>query len=239
MSIFASIVCTIGILNSFCITSAQEAVTLKTFEDAIMSIKPIDGTKIVFSRTDVMFKNAADIPIFKAADDDIAEYLGMHDQQDICVIEMKNNVTDFDTWIWNDMEVQPNGEYLVDMDTVFAEANLKEFKQSGKMNRQLQLVEKQDIFENDLNMIVFFKNESEAIALSKLVHNFAHSKSCWNVLQADPPRGVTKIPSIGITLPKVFGREHVSILTLPASEYSLNMFVNANIKELEMKLQNK
>ena len=233
MASLTSIVCALGIFNSFCLTSASKDVTLKTFENDILSINPIDGTKIVFSQGDVMFKNAADIAVFKTSDNDLIEYLGMREQQDICVLEMKNNVTDFDTWTWNNIldEDEP-----VDMDTVFAEASLKEFKQTGEMNHHLQLVEKQDIFEHDLNIIVFFKNISNAIKMSQMVRNIdaGISKSCWDVLQSDPPPSVTKIPSIGITSPKIFGNEHVSILSLSPSNYSLNVFVNANIKELEM-----
>lgn len=233
MSILTPVMCTLGIFNSFCLTSVYKDVSFKTFEEDILSVNPIDGTKIVFSRGDVTYQNAADIPVFKTSDNDLAEYLGMHNQQDICVLEMKNNVTDFDTWIWNNIveEDQP-----VDMDTVFAEASLKEFKQSGEMNHRLQLIEKQDIFENELNIIVFFKNASNAIKMSKMVRNIdaSISKSCWDVLQSDPPHSVTKIPSIGITSPTIFGHEHVSILTMPTCNHSLNAFVNANIKELEI-----
>lgn len=232
MAIVSSIVCTLGIFNSFCLTSASKDVTLKTFESNVLSINPVDGTKIVFSRGDVMFKNAADITVFKTSDNDLTEYLGMR-EQDICVLEMKNNVTDFDTWIWNNAF---DDDEPVDMDTIFAEATLKEFKQSGEMNHPLQLVEKQDIFEHDLNIIVFFKNASNAIKMSQMVRNIDAniSKSCWDVLQSDPPSSVIKIPSIGITSPKIFGNKHVSILAVPLSNYSLNVFVNANIKELEM-----
>lgn len=233
MSVLSSVVCTLTLLNMLCFASAHKAIALKTFEEDIMSTNPVDGTKFVFSRTDVRFTNTDGITVFKTSDTDLAEYLGMYEQQDICVIEMKNNVTDFDTWIWNGRltENEP-----INMDTVFAEANLKEFKQTGGFNQQLQLLEKQNIFENEINIIVFFKNASNAIDMATLVRNIDTDipKSCWNVLQSDPPPTITKIPSIGITSPTVFGTKHVSMLTLPAREHSLNAFVKANIKELEI-----
>ena len=76
---------------------------------------------------------------------------------------MKNNRTDFDTWVWDGAEVQPDGSTVVDIDTIFAEATLKEYKQSGQMNKALKLFEKQNIFEHDLNMVVFFKNATHCV----------------------------------------------------------------------------
>jgi len=238
MSILSSVMCTIGIFNSLCLSTASNDLTLQTFEAGILEVAPVDGTKIVFSRGPIAFKNAGDLPIFNVVDNDLADYLGM---QDICYIEMKNNRTDFDTWVWDGAEVQPDGSTVVDIDTIFTEATLKEYKQSGQMNKALKLFEKQNIFEHDLNMVVFFKNATAAIHLSNLVHNVKAdiSKSCWNVLHSDPPAYVKHIPSIGITSPKIFGDKHISLLMSVPHQNVLDTFVNANIKELKVSLQEK
>mgnify|MGYP006080894339 CR=1 FL=1 len=231
MSILSSVVCTIGIFSSFCLSKPYKQISLDTFETDIMSTDPEDGSKIVISRHNISFKNAGGLPIFQVDDTDLVHYLG---PQYISVIELKDNVTDFDMWTW-DGHIDPNG--IIDMDSVLSEATRKEFKQSGQMNVKLQLIEKQNIFEDDLHIVVFFKNETEAMEISHLVNNIDAdiSKSCWNVFSSDPPSSVRKIPSVGITSRNVFGYEHVSILSVPISEYSLNAFVNANIKELKMK----
>ena len=238
MSIITSVLCIMGIFNSMCLTTALNELTFKTFETEILEVAPTDGTKIVFSRGPISFKNAGDIPIFNVVDNYLADYLGM---RDICYIELKNNRTDFDTWVWDGVEIQPDGSTVVDIETVFAEATLKEYKQTGQMNKALNLLEKQDIFEHDLNIVVFFKNATSAIHLSKLVHNLNAdiSKSCWNVLHSDPPTFLKRIPSIGITSPKIFGKKHISLLMSVPQQDVLDTFVNANIKELEIKLQKK
>ena len=227
------------IFNYCCTAKAYKDITFESFESNIMDLSPLDGTKIIFSQHDITFNNPSDVPIFKVCDAKLAKYLGMQNLQDISIIQMKENVTNFDTWIWNGVEIDSGGNTLVDVDTVLDEATPKSFVQTGKMNKALQLVEKQDIFENDLHIVVFFRNASEATHLANLVHNIKQdvAKSCWDVLVSDPPYEITRIPSIGITSRKVFGYNHIPILNMPPSDYSLNVFVNANIKELNMVLE--
>tara|TARA_B110000879_G_C11120245_1_gene491416 strand:+ start:84 stop:803 length:720 start_codon:yes stop_codon:yes gene_type:complete len=213
-------------------------VTFATFEELVLAKAPSDDARIVFAHGNSKVINHWNTTIFQTNDDNLSKYMGINTNT-ISLISLTKNRTDFDTWLFNETIIEPNGDIVFDISDLL-EFQVKSkphvFAQTTLMHPQLKLTLDNNIYKKNVNVVLFFRNHAEAMTLAGLIHTMNYSNvtyQCWDILQSDPPVAIDMIPSIGITS-KVL--EHrIPLLQVEANEKTLRWFIEANLKELAIK----
>ena len=221
----------------FTIVASLKDMTMTTFENIIINELHTDGSNgVIVSGNHKLINNK--FPVFNVVDDYLFRYLGMQEGS-ISLISLKDNRTNFDTWTSNETVLEPGGNTAYDVNTLLEKKQHQPpqvFKQQNKMNKELDLYMDNDAYKGNVNVILFFRDNTEALELANIIHqqNFTNvTYTCWDVLRSDPPVFIDTIPSIGITSDIL--KHRIPILRHPVNNETLKTFIQANLKEIAIK----
>tara|TARA_B110000977_G_C10972398_1_gene452821 strand:+ start:78 stop:776 length:699 start_codon:yes stop_codon:yes gene_type:complete len=224
------------LLFLFPIVASYQDIGINTFESKILNRLPKDGSHGILTTGNPALINN-NLPVFNVIDDSLFRYLGM-EEGSVSLISLKDNRTNFDTWLFNETTVETDGSIAFDVNALLEtkQTNPQVFEQENKMNKELNLFMDNEAYKGNVNVILFFRDEVKAMALANMIHqqNFINvTYNCWDMLKSDPPIFIDTIPSIGITS-KVL-QERIPILRYPVNNETLKTFIEANLKEIAIK----
>ena len=208
-----------------------------SFDKIILKKLQTDGSNGILTTGNPKLINN-NLPVFNVVDNYLYRFLGM-EQASISLISLKDNATNFDTWVLNETVVESDGTLAFDVNTLIEHRNNilpQVFKQKNQMNEKLNLYMDNEVYKGHVNVILFFRDEAEAMSLANMINkqNFANvTYNCWDVLQSDPPTFIDTVPSIGITSEVL--QERIPILRYPVNNNTLKTFIEANLKEIAIK----
>tara|TARA_B100000795_G_scaffold259243_1_gene234055 strand:+ start:942 stop:1619 length:678 start_codon:yes stop_codon:yes gene_type:complete len=218
------------------VASLQD-ISMVTFENILLNELHADGSNgVIVSGNPKLINNK--FPVFNVVDDYLFRYLGM-EEESISLLSLKDNRTNFDTWTSNETVVETDGNTAYDVNTLLEKKQKyspQVFKQQNEMNKELNLYMDNEAYKGDVNVILFFRDNREALELANMIHrqNFTGvTYNCWDVLRSDPPIFIDTIPSIGITSNIL--KHRIPILRHPVNNETLKTFIEANLKEIAIK----
>ena len=217
-------------------------VNSSNFESYVQENVQQDNDKILFVLGVQNIKSDVDLPVFRVEDVLLEKYLGMNSDAPISLISMKNNLTDFNTYVLEDMAVSPTGAFEYDITTFVENVNSnaikpKTFNQTGEIHPILRMPQENDIYKEGPHATLFFYNTDlkttyMARLLIELSKQFSITFGCWDMLISDPPTDLSfkHFPSIGMTSPQIYGK-HIAQLKFPIVKQTIRDFIEANVRE--------
>ena len=225
------------LLLLFPMVASLQDISMGTFENILLNELHADGSNgVIVSGNPKLINNK--FPVFNVVDDYLFRYLGM-EEESISLLSLKDNRTNFDTWTSNETVVETDGNTAYDVNTLLEKKQKyspQVFKQQNEMNKELNLYMDNEAYKGDVNVILFFRDNREALELANMIHqqNFTGvTYNCWDVLRSDPPIFIDTIPSIGITSNIL--KHRIPILRHPVNNETLKTFIEANLKEIAIK----
>jgi len=231
-----------------CNSKTFSEVNSTNFERYVLENVKQDNDKILFVSGVQNMKSIIDMPVFRIEDALLEKYLGMTAETPISVISMKNNLTDFNTYVLKDTIVSHTGEFEYDITTFIENINSnvsqsQTFNQTGEIHPVLKMITDNDIYKQGPHATLFFYNtDFKTTYMAKMMIDIAKqydiTVSCWDLLISDPPSELTykHFPSIGMTFPQIYGK-HIAQLKFPIVKQTIHNFIEANARE-HQKLKN-
>jgi len=208
----------------------------QTFEKTIVSKLGTDETHgVLVTGTPKLINN--NLSVFEVNDDYLFRYLGM-EEGSISLISLKDNLTNFNTWVSNETVVEEDGNIAFDVNAFLSNKESPQVpQQRNKMNNELNLYMDNELYKKHINVILFYRDNFEAKTLANIIHKQPQhpniTYNCWDVLRSDPPVFIDTIPSIGITSEIL--EQRIPILRPPVNDQTLQLFIEANLKEIAIK----
>jgi len=208
----------------------------QTFEKTIVSKLGTDETYgVLVTGTPKLINN--NLPVFEVNDDYLFRYLGM-EEGSISLISLKDNLTNFNTWVFNETVVEEDGNIAFDVNAFLTNKESPQVpQQRNEMNNELNLYMDNELYKKHVNVILFYRDNVEAKTLANIIHKQPATDNitynCWDVLRSDPPVFIDTIPSIGITSEIL--EQRIPILRPPVNYETLQLFIEANLKEIAIK----
>jgi len=195
-----------------------------------------DGYESVWSKNFI----DCDVDSFMTEDTFLEKFLGISDEYPYVLLKLKDNVTNFDTYVWDSAEwntVTPTGDLAIreQINTLRSvNATPKLWRQPTGENPELNLTYAPNTFnKTTVNVILYYMNSTKAAPIAQL---FVETQQqypdinfyCWDLMIADAPKLLQYSPSVGIYNYKVHDEDIVEIQQ-PFDLDGFVQFIDANV----------
>jgi hypothetical protein len=170
----------------------------------------------------------------------LEQFLGLSEQYPYVLLQTKDNVTNFDTYVWEPTEwnaVTPTGDMTIqEQIKTLRSTNIppKIWSQPSGINAELNLTYAPETFnKTTVNIVLYYLNTTIAAPVAQL---FVQSQQkyptvnfyCWDLMIADAPQPLQYIPSVTIYNHQVHQDEIIEIQQ-PFNVNLFYQFIDANI----------
>ena len=197
-----------------------------------------DGYESVWSTSDI----ECDIDSYTVNDTFLQHYLGINENYPYVLLTLKENVTNFDIHVWEDIA---NSDGLPVKDQINILRNMKEtitpkiWKQPNGTNHVLELPYAPETLPT-LSFVLYYTNSTntDTIAMAQImkatkVKYPTVSFFCWDLMISDGPSPFLYNLTLTVYNDKVHGPD-LKELEQPFNEVQFGYFVEANIEMMEI-----
>jgi len=217
-----------------CFVYGSYAMNYHDFESTLVS--KFDGYESVWSKNYI----DCDVDSFVTQDPMLEKFLGINDEYPYVLLKLKDNVTDFDTFVWETSEwneVSASGDITTkeQINTLRSmNATPKTWTQPEGANDALNLTYAPAVF-NDTKVVIvlYYSNESLAAPIAELLVETQDKYPniefyCWDLVVADSPQPLKYNPSVGIHNYQVH-KDEIIELQQPFTRDTFHQFIEANV----------